>query len=302
MTAQNTKSYLGLDSLYYALVTQDDADAYVTDTPAVLASVAAITNAPAANNKIQFFDNIPMESLNSVGPSKLTMEVQGVPLALQAILLGNTYDAVNGLLMENGAPPPYIAIGFRALKTDGTYRYYWFLKGTFAPPSEDIATKTDTPDPKTIKLEFNAIRTTHQFAQTGSLTDSCKFVQADDSDLAIVKADWYAAVKTPVVGAIPAFTVTPAPVDGAIGAATTVSITLTFSNALKANAELGVMLTRVDTGAVISVTRSLDAARKVLTLAHSALVSGKQYFITLSGVKDIYGQALTDDVYDFTIA
>ena len=299
--SQNTKSYLGIDKLYYALVT-DSSDAYVPGTPEVLAPVGAITNAPAANNKVQFFDNIPMESLNSVGPSKLSIEIQGLPLSLQAILLGNAFDVTNGLLMENGTPPPYVAVGFRALKTDGTYRYYWFLKGTFAPPSEDLATKTDTPDPKTIKLEYTAIRTTRQFVQTVSLTDSSKFVQADDSDIVVDPAAWFAAVRVPTMGSPAALTATPSPVDGATGAATTVPISITFSNALAAHAELGVTLTRVDTGAVIAVTRSLNAGRTVLTLAHAALTSAKQYFITISGVKDVYGQTLADVVYDFTIA
>lgn len=299
MTGQ--KSYLGLDKLYWALIT-DTSSAYTPDAPAVLAPVAAVAIDPTTNNKTQFFDNIPMESINSEGPSKLSLEIQGITLQTKAALLGKIYDASNGMMFDSGAPAPYVAVGFRAKLTDSGYRYYWFLKGNFAEPKDELVTQTDTPDPKTTKLEFNAIRTTYQFAQSISLTDSCKYVKADTSNPAFTgAATWFNSVKVPVVGAPSALTCSPVPTDGAGTVALASDITLTFNNALRANAENGITLVRADTAAVVAVARTIDAERKVVILnPTSNLVSGKVYHVIVPGVVDIYGQSLADVVYDFT--
>ena len=47
--------------------------------------------------------------------------------------------------------PPYVAVGFRAKKTGGKYRYVWLLKAKFKVPSEKYETKGEsikfnTPD------------------------------------------------------------------------------------------------------------------------------------------------------------
>lgn len=50
-----------------------------------------------------------------------------------------------------GQQPPYVAVGFRAKKTGGKYRYVWLLKAKFKVPSEKYETKGEsikfnTPD------------------------------------------------------------------------------------------------------------------------------------------------------------
>lgn len=298
----NYKSYMGLDKLYYAPITQDDSSNYLAGTPALLAPIASVQIDPTTSMKTQFYDNRAADVLTAEGENKLALRVQGLPMQLKAYLLGKVYDAVKGQMFGGGGIPPYVAIGFRALKTDGTYHYWWFLKGRFSTPKDDISTKTDQADAKDIPLEFTAIKTNYEFAQTGSINDSSDRVEGDDADVAVVPATWFGAVQLPTAGSAGAFTCTPSPTDGATGQATTVPITLTFSNALAVDAEKGVTLTRVDTAAIITVTRSLSTDRKTLTLTHAALVATKQYFITVPNVRDIYGQSLTDVVYDFTIA
>ncbi len=298
----NYKSVVGLDNIYYALVSQDDASAYAAGAPTYLAPAMTIGIEPAVNTKTQYADNKPFDVMTSEGESKLPVEITGLPLDVLAVLLGKVYDFALGRMFDGGGVAPYVALGFRAKKSDGKYRYYWFLKGTFAPPKEEVASQTDSPDPKSTKLDFTAIKTTYEFPLTGSITDSVKRVMGDTADTVFDASTWFNAVQVPSVGAPSALTCTPSPADAATGQTTTVAITLTFNNAIRAGAELGVTLTRVDTGAVIAVTRSLNAARKVLTLTHAALTATKQYFITVSGVVDIYGQALADVVYDFTIA
>jgi hypothetical protein len=176
------------------------------------------------------------------------------------------------------------------------------LKGRFSPPSEEFASESDTPDPKGLKLTFTAIRTTYEFAQAGGVTDSAKLVKGDSEDAAFSGATWFDAVQVPTATTPSALTCTPSPTDGATAQATSVAITLTFNNALAGGKESGIGLLRSDTLAAIAVTRSIDAARKVVTLSHSALTAAKTYMITVNGVVDVYGQSLADVVYDFATA
>jgi phi13 family phage major tail protein len=295
------KSYLGVDNIHYALVTQDDADAYAAGAVASLAPAMLITQAPKTNAKTQYADNQPFDVMTSEGETVLDVEITGLPLSDQAVLLGKVYDAATGRLFDNGGTAPYVALGFRAKKSGGTFKYYWFLKGTFAPPSEEQATETDTPDPKSTKLQFTAIRTTYQF-DLGSINDSAKRVIGEDEDTNFDDTNWFSAVQVPVAGSPAAFTCTPSPADAATGVVVSANITLTFSNALAGNAEDGIILTTA-AGVVKACARTINAARTVVTLDPTTNMAAlTQYLVIVPNVTDVYGQALGDTVYDFTTA
>src|SRR3990172_1615709 len=135
MPNTNYKSTVGVDNIYYALVTQDDAAGYVAGAPAYLAPAMTITQAPKSNTKVQYADNQPFDSMSSEGETEMDVEITNIPLELLAVILGRVYDAATGRLFDNGGTPPDVALGFRSLKSDGTFRYFFFLKGNFAAPS-----------------------------------------------------------------------------------------------------------------------------------------------------------------------
>jgi phi13 family phage major tail protein len=289
----------GVDKLYYALVSQDDADAYAAGTPVPLAPIKVAAQTPATNQKTEYYDNRPMFSLSAEGETKIKLEIAHLPLADEAAILGKVYDAVNESIYDGEATPPYIALGYRALNHDGTYTMFWYFKGTFVPFPEEANSKTNSPDPKGLTLEYTAVQTNKEFAIASGITKAQKRRKSrKQADL----ATWFDAVQIPEYSAPSALTCAPSPVDGAAAQAASVAITLTFNNPLMADAERGIGLLRDDTGAAIAVTRSLNAARTVVTLAHSVLTAAKTYYITVNGVKDIYGQSLADAVYDFATA
>jgi len=296
------KSFVGVDQIYYALVTTDTADAYAAGTPASLAPAMNISQAPKTNSKVQYADNQPYDSMSAEGETELDVEITGLTLEVQAEILGKVYDAVNGRLFDNGGTAPYVALGFRAKKSGGTYRYFWFLKGKFTPPTEESATETDTPDPKSTKMKFTAIRTIHQFALDGSTTDSVKRVIGDTEDAAFDDSTWFDAVQSPAVGTPSAISVTVSPVDGATGVVVSANIVLTFNNALAAGSENGIILMTA-AGVVKACSRTIDAARKVVTLDPTTnMASSTTYLLAVPGVVDVYGQTLADAVYDFATA
>lgn len=298
--APENKSQVGFRDLYYALVTQNDVNAYSAGTPQSLAPAVNAQQAHTVNTKLDYADDSVYDVLVANAESKITLETTNIPLQTLAVLLGQQYDTSTGSLFDNGGIPPEVALSFRSRKANGKYRYRQYLSGKFSMLDEEVASQADTPDPKHRKILYTAYKTIYQWTGVGGVVDGVKKVDVDEDATGAVVTNFFASVRTPVVGSAPAFTVTPAPADGAIGQATNVAITLTFSNALAGNAELGVTLTRWDTQAIVAVTRSLSADRKTATLAHAALTATKQYVITLANVKDIYGQALGEVAYDFT--
>jgi len=303
MTASGEyKSTLGLRDLYYALVTQDDANAYAAGTPVYVAPLITASHAPASNSQTQYADDGPYDVMTSEGETKIDLETTGIPVQILAALLGKTYDAATGRMFDFGATPPDVALSFRAIKSNGSYRYFQYLKGKFSAPSEEQSTKTDTPEPKTAKITFTAVKTTYQFDLIGdaSLMDGVKRVVGDEDASGFSGMTWFSSVQVPVAGSPASFTCTPSPADAATGVAVSVSPTLTFSNPLAGNAENGIIITSV-AGAPVDLARTINAARTIVTLnPNSNLSATTQYLIIVPGVTSIYGQALADTVYDFT--
>ena len=100
----------------------------------------------------------------------------------------------------------------------------------------------------------------------------------------------------------PSFTLSSSPADAATGVAVSANVVLTFSNALKAGAENGIMLT-TDAGAPVACARTISSNRKVVTLdPNSNLGASTKHLVIVPGVVDVYGQSLANTVIDFTTA
>ena len=100
----------------------------------------------------------------------------------------------------------------------------------------------------------------------------------------------------------PSFTLSSSPADAATGVSVSANVVLTFSNALKAGAENGIMLT-TDAGAPVACARTISSNRKVVTLdPNSNLGSSTKHLVIVPGVVDVYGQTLANTVVDFTTA
>lgn len=300
-TANENKPTLGLKDLYYALVTQDDSSAYAAGTPKTLAPAISASQAPSVNSKTIYADDQAYEALVSEGETKIDLEVTGIPTETLAELLGKAYDASTGRMFDNGGVPPDIALGFRAQKSNGKYLYRWYLKGKFSAPSEEHATQTDSPEPKTPKLAFTAVKTTRKFTLPNSVVDGVKVVRGDEDATNFSGTNWFTTVQVPVVGSPAAFTATPVPADGATGQSVGVAPAITFTNPLASGEEEKIMLLRTSTAAPIAVTRTINAARTVVTLTPTGnLAAAANHMIVLSSPKSIYGQSLGNTVFDFT--
>lgn len=295
------RSTIGLDSLYIAEVTQDDASDYVADTPEYLAPAALASIEPSQNTETQYADDQSYDVMYSEGETKITLTVTGLPPEMIAKLTGRVFDTVSGRVFDNAATPPYHALSFRALKSNGSYRYFQFLKGRFDVPKGEVATKGDAPEPKTTEIVYTAIKTIYEWALDGSTTDGVKRIFGDEDTTNFSATGWFSQVQEPSVVAPSSLALSSSdPTDGATGVVVTKTITLTFNNALPAGEIYHVVMAKAD-GTVVACTNSLDATKKIMTVNPDASLDASSVYIVAIGVTDIYGDTLQTAI-NFTTA
>ena len=135
---------IGVSSLHYALLTSDELDATpVYATPVAIPGVIGMTINPNTSTETLFADDGPYEAASTLGEIEVEMNAADFDLDQQAALLGHTVTA--GVLKRLSTDaPPYVAVGFKSLKSNGAYRFTWLAKGKFAPSEQSHETKGDT--------------------------------------------------------------------------------------------------------------------------------------------------------------
>ncbi len=299
------KSIVGVDEVYYALLQQDDADGYVALTPQKLVPAMTIKGTPATTSETQYADNQAFDQASAEGVTELELTAPSFPDTVIAELLGEVFDAVSGRIFDNADPAqsPYFAIGYRFKKSNGKYRYRWYLKCRAEKPGEEADSQTDKVTFKTQTLKVSALKTIHKFDLLGdrTLMDGVKRVRGDEDTENFDGASWFSAVQVPVAGAPAAFTLTSSPLDGATDVALFDSTVLTFSNPLASGREAGIALVNANSLVPVAVARIINATRNEVTLTPIAYLNADtSYAIVIHDVVDIYGQALADTVIDFT--
>jgi len=295
------RSRVGLDNLCIAEVLQDDASAYLAETPEYFAPAAEASQEPAVNRTTQYADDQPFDAMSAEGETTIQLTVTNIPIEMLAKITGRPFDAASGRMLDNGGTPPYMALLFRSKKSNGSFRYYCYPKGRFDMPGEEAATQSDSPDPKTVQLTFTAVKTVHKF-DLGSVTDGVKRIVGDTDTTNFDTTGWFNQVQTPAVAAPSALSLSSSvPVDAATGVSVSADITLTFNNAL-ANSAVNNVTILSSTGALVAVVKTLNATKKVMTINPNAdLAAGAEYTVVISGVTDVFGQTLTDTI-TFTTA
>jgi phi13 family phage major tail protein len=295
------KSVVGVDNLYIAQVTQDDTSAYVAGTPQYLAPTASISMKPKTSMEAQYADNIPFDIAAAEAETDMEINITNLPASMYALLLGSHFDAATGTVDDVTGTPPFFAVGFRAMKSNGKYRYYWYQKCQFSAPEEGAETKTDKATPKEAKLNCKAIKTTYKF-NNGATTDGIKRKFGDEDTTNFVGTTWFSQVQVPQVAAPAGLALnSSSPTTGATGVAVTATLTLTFNNALQGGEELDAVLINSATGAVIAGTNTIDATKKIITVGHTANLAAATLHRIIYTVKDVYGQILVG-VVSFTTA
>ncbi|MEW6866857.1 major tail protein [Trueperella pyogenes] len=151
---------IGLDSLYYATITENDDGEETYATPERLAKAISAELSVEVAEAILYADDGPAEVVKEFQSGTLTLGVDDLTPTVAAALVGAVVDKNKVLVSasEDGGAP--VAIGFRARKADGTYRYFWLYKVRFAVPAASLNTKGDSIEFATPSIEGTILRRT----------------------------------------------------------------------------------------------------------------------------------------------
>lgn len=282
-----TDILMGVDSVYYALVTEDSESTISYETPVAIDGTVKIGLKPSLNEETLFADNGPYATAQAFGGVEIEVEIAEATLAQIAVLTGAGYSG--GVLTQSGSDvAPYLALMFRALKSDGNYRYVAFLKGKLTPSDESLETKSDKVKFQTIKLKGNFINRQYVEVAGGSSGKALYKKSSDDG------TSWFTAAN--LTGAsISALTCTPTPTAGASGVSKTApGIKWTFNNKItSAYVNAGdFQVFRADTGAAIAGTLALSSSQLEVSFTPTSSLNGStlHLMVASNNVKDIYGQ------------
>lgn len=149
---------IGLDRLFYAKITEseDGEETYAVPTPLAKAMKADLSIELA--EAILYADDGAAAVIKDFKSGKLTLGVDDIGISAAQDLTGSVTDD-NGVLIsssENAGSP--VAVGFRAMKPDGMYRYFWLYKVKFGIPSTNLQTKGDSITFQTPTIEGTVMR------------------------------------------------------------------------------------------------------------------------------------------------
>jgi phi13 family phage major tail protein len=150
---------IGLDRLYYAPITEAPTTGYETyGTPVMLAKAISAELSIELAEATLYADDGAAEIIKEFKNGKLTLGVDDIGKDTAAKLTGAATDE-NGVLIsasEDGGES--VAIGFRAKKANGKYRYFWLYRVKFGVPSTSLATKGDSITFSTPSIEGTVSR------------------------------------------------------------------------------------------------------------------------------------------------
>lgn len=136
---------IGLRDVYIAILKSDAVGKAEYETPERIVGAIKANINPNASSATLFADDGPMDTASTLGEIELELGIADLPLQTQAKILGHSYDDATGLLSKAATDvAPWLAVGFRSLKSDGSYRYFWLTKGKFSVQEEGIETKGDS--------------------------------------------------------------------------------------------------------------------------------------------------------------
>jgi len=289
---------IGLSNLYYSILTSDTDSSVTYETPIAIPGIINATINPNSSSGVAYGDDGPAETYSSIGEISLELGVTDLPMETQAALLGHTI--TGGVLLRKSTDnAPYVSIGFKSLKSNGSYRYVWLLKGKFQLPEMSHETKNDKVNFQTPKIKGIFLRRDY---------DDAWIKQADEDHVDYVSSigtNWFTSVEGAADTTAP--TVTFVPLDAATDVAVSANIVLTFSEAILASTAIedNFFIVKAD-GTNVPFAISINTDHTIVTLNPTSNFDASGVYIagvTKGGVKDIAGNAIAAaNIINFTTA
>ena len=187
---------IGLDKLYYAQITEDENGNESYAAPEQLAKAMSADLSVELTEATLYADDGAAEIIKEFKQGTLSLGVDDIGPTVASILTGATIDE-NGVIVstgEDGGDP--VAIGFRAKKSNGKYRYFWLYRVKFGIPATALATKGDSITFSTPTIEGTIMRR-NKADSSGKHPWKAEVTEGDTSVAAATITNWYKEVYEP---------------------------------------------------------------------------------------------------------
>ena len=187
---------IGLDKLFYAKITEDESGDETYATPVQLAKAMTADLSVELAEATLYADDGASEIVKEFKNGTLSLGVDDIGAAVASDLTGATIDA-NGVVVsasEDGGEP--VAVGFRAKKSNGKYKYYWLYRVKFGIPATNLATKGDSITFSTPTIEGTILRR-NKVDGKGKHPWKAEVTEGDTAVIADIIANWYKQVYEP---------------------------------------------------------------------------------------------------------
>ena len=156
---------IGLDKLYYAKITEGENGDETYETPTPLAKAMTAELSVELAEATLYADDGAAEVVKEFQSGTLTLGIDDIGVNVAQDLTGAKIDDNKVLISasEDGGTP--VAIGFRAKKSNGKYRYFWLYKVKFGIPATSLTTKGESIEFSTPTIEGTVLRRTKLDAQ-----------------------------------------------------------------------------------------------------------------------------------------
>ena len=178
---------IGLDNFHVARVLTDTAGGTTYDAAQRIINITQANINFNSGLSTFFADNGPAVAYSQLGEVDVTINIGDLTPAEYALLTGATRTTEGVVELDTAANPPELAVGFRAMKSNGEYRYIWLMKGKFSVPNANHQTKEASVNFQQQELMYRGL---------SRISDSMvmRRVDSDDAELPAnvdLLTDWF---------------------------------------------------------------------------------------------------------------
>ncbi len=192
---------IGLDRLYYAPITENAGGEETYADPKPLAKAISAELSVELAEAILYADDGASEIVKEFKSGTLSLGIDDLGSEVAADLVGARLDKNKVLISTSEDGGGSVAVGFRARKSDGSFKYFWLYRVKFAVPATSLATKGDSITFSTPTIEGTILRRNKPDA-TGNHPWKAEVSESEAGSSAVVSA-WYEAVYEPAYTGAP---------------------------------------------------------------------------------------------------
>ena len=143
----------GVEKLFYSKITKDDNTGLTFGTPIYLAGVKEIKIAPKVSTEKLYAENKLWDQSTTLEDVEVTVNIADLTNMQSADLLGQTIATEGGSFASSKDEAPYIALLYKANKSNGQARYGVLYKGKMSLPDDSAKGKEGKTDFQTPEMK-----------------------------------------------------------------------------------------------------------------------------------------------------